>query len=219
MFLIISERKTFIEAWKAILQPHSGAAFPVQTKPSLATAIVAAENFRPTLVIVDGARCDRNSLTAGGELAKLARRTRILLADSNLGPNAELSALAIGVVGCCSAELSAAELKKIVDVVLKGGIWISRPALPELLDHLRRVTAPAAEPQAAGKLEYLTPRERQIALCVAEGASNKLIAKRLNVSDVTVKAHLTTIFQKLGVSRRVQLALLLSSHKHEVAAA
>ena len=213
MFLVVSDRKTFIQTWKTLLRPATGAIDTTQTRASLAEAVVTAENLRLTLTVVDGSRLDRKALQGDGELARLAKRTRLLLAGANVGPDAELVALALGVAGCCSAELSDTELRKIVDVVLKGGIWISRSALPDLLHHLRRVTAPTPAPPAGDTLGNLTPREREIALCVAEGATNKVIAKRLSVSDVTIKAHLTAIFQKLGVSGRVQLALLLSGQR------
>jgi DNA-binding NarL/FixJ family response regulator len=217
MFLIISENRAFIESWKSVLQPHSGIAAPTQARASLAAAVTIAENIRLTLAVVDAAQVDRNALLGNGELARLAKRTRVLLAGSPLNSNAELAAIAHGVAGCCSGQLVESELRKIVDVVLKGGIWISRPALPDLLSQLRRVVAPATPPgPATEKLGSLTPREREIALCAAEGASNKLIAKRLSVSDVTVKAHLTAVFQKLGVSRRVELALLLAGQRPAV---
>ena len=55
----------------------------------------------------------------------------------------------------------------------------------------------------------LTKRERQVAQSVSNGLSNREIAERLNISERTVKARLTTVFQKLGVRDRVQLALLM----------
>lgn len=209
MFLVNSDQGPFVTAWRTLLQPA-----PVQVKVRLAEVLAAAETQRLTLVIVDGSKLLKEALRPDGELAHLAKRTRLLLADTDLDAEAELAALALGIVGCCRKQLPADELRKIIDVVLKGGIWVSRAALPDMLNHLRRATtAPAAHAAPAPKLDSLTPREREIAACVAEGASNKSIAKRLNVSDVTVKAHLTTIFHKLGVSGRVQLALMLSELK------
>lgn len=211
MFLVVSNRNAFTQHWKTLLQPASGSLNGSLTRASLKEALTMTETQRLSLAVVDGTQINRNALQANSELAQLAKRTRVLLVEANLGPDAELVTLALGVAGCCSAQLSDAELRKIVDVVLKGGIWISRSALPDLLNHLRRITTPTTQSGISPQLEHLTPREREIALCVAEGATNKVIAKRLSVSDVTVKAHLTTIFHKLGVSGRVQLALLLSS--------
>ena len=98
--------------------------------------------------------------------------------------------------------------------MLDGGTWISSAALPLLLKGLGGLNAaPAANRPGAGiadRLASLTPREGQIAELVASGASNKLIARQLDITDRTVKAHLSAIFQKLGVSDRLQLALYVT---------
>lgn len=215
MFLVVSDCHTFIETWKTLLRPAPDAADNIRTRGNLKEALATAENVCLALTVVDGSQFGRKDLAANGELARLAKLTRLLLVKSKLGSDAELAALALGVAGCCTTELSDAELRKIVDVVLKGGIWVSRSALPDLVKHLQRVTAPAGIAQGANKLDNLTPREREVALCVADGATNKLVGKRLSLSDVTVKAYLTAIFHKLGVSGRVQLALLLADHRPE----
>jgi len=64
---------------------------------------------------------------------------------------------------------------------------------------------------AAGRLLYLTEREREIAALVGNGGTNKQIARQLDISERTVKAHLTGIFRKLGVADRLKLALLLAA--------
>jgi DNA-binding NarL/FixJ family response regulator len=60
-------------------------------------------------------------------------------------------------------------------------------------------------------LELLSERERAVALCVARGESNKEITQKLDIAERTIKAHLTTIFEKLGVRDRLQLAVLLNT--------
>ena len=64
----------------------------------------------------------------------------------------------------------------------------------------------------AGRLAYLTVREREIASLVGNGGTNKQIANQLDISERTFKAHLTEIFRKLGISDRLKLALLLASN-------
>jgi DNA-binding NarL/FixJ family response regulator len=84
--------------------------------------------------------------------------------------------------------------------------------VPRLMEELRSLTereqaASHADPD--GRLERLTRREREIARLIGGGASNKEIAKQLSISDRTVKAHITTIFHKLGFSDRLRLALFV----------
>lgn len=212
MFLVTSDRSAFAEAWAPLLGPEN-----MRTATALADTLAMVATQRFPLTILDASRLSRQSLAPDGDVARLARHTRLLLADADFDEQMEVAALSLGIVGCCQPRLSPTELRKIVEVVLKGGIWVSRNALPYMLNHLRHATQPAEpghRPQPAPRqLDRLTPREREIAARVAEGESNKVIAKHLNVSDVTVKAHLTTIFHKLGVSGRVQLALLLSDMK------
>jgi two-component system nitrate/nitrite response regulator NarL len=148
------------------------------------------------------------------QLKRLNPALKILLAGAQIPPNKELAALAAGAMGCCSPELDIAQVRRILTIVDEGGVWISNAALPQLLQRLRSKTAVAAPVQEVtlteNSLTELTQREREIARMVASGDSNKVIARKLNITDRTVKAHLTTVFQKLNVRDRLQLALYVS---------
>src|SRR2546428_280245 len=92
---------------------------------------------------------------------------------------------------------------------LKPDILLLDLAL-HLLGELARLTRLRTKDSASheARLRSLTPREREVVLLIGEGVNNKKIASRLMITEHTVKAHLTTIFRKLGLSGRVQLALL-----------
>ncbi len=142
---------------------------------------------------------------------QLTPDAKVLIVATGLSPETELSLLGAGAAACCGAQLTEDTITRIIDTVLDGGTWLSSAALPLLLKGLGglNVTSAANRPGASGdnRLGSLTPRESQIAELVAGGASNKLIARQLDITDRTVKAHLGAIFQKLGVSDRLQLAL------------
>ena len=153
------------------------------------------------------------------QLKKLNPEIKILLAGASLPPNKELAALAAGAMGCCSSDLGAEQVSRILNIVEDGGVWISNAALPQLLQRLRSkassVSAPATpEHHNNTDLAELTHREREIARMVASGDSNKIIARKLNITDRTVKAHLTTVFQKLNLRDRLQLALYVNKNGH-----
>jgi two-component system nitrate/nitrite response regulator NarL len=154
------------------------------------------------------------------QLKKLNPDLKILLAGARIQPANELAALAGGVLGCCSPELGEEQVRRILDIIEDGGVWISNAALPQLLQRLRSktgaVTATPASAVAVSSvnLSELTQREREIAHMVASGDSNKVIARKLNITDRTVKAHLTTVFQKLNVRDRLQLALYVNKHSY-----
>lgn len=149
-------------------------------------------------------------------LKKINPKLKVLVVGQSLPPNLELAALAAGAMGCCDADVGQEQARRIFTIIEEGGVWISNAALPHLLQRLRvrseKATAlpdPVPVVQDAG-LGGLTQREREIARMVATGESNKVIARSLNITERTVKAHLTTIFQKLRMHDRLQLALFVS---------
>lgn len=141
---------------------------------------------------------------------------RVLLVARGLPPQQEVAALAAGAMGCCEHDLPPEQVQRILTVIEEGGVWISNAALPHLVQrlHARADTlAAVADPPSAPAepiLNGLTQREREIAQMVASGESNKIIARHLNITERTVKAHLTTIFQKLHMHDRLQLALYVN---------
>lgn len=126
--------------------------------------------------------------------------------------DAEASALLqAGARGYCHIEAAGRQLEEIALVVEHGGFWMP-PALANRILSLSLAVAPAV-PGASLPLETLTERERMVAGEVARGASNREIAESLDISERTVKAHLTTVFDKLDVRDRVQLALAMNNVK------
>ncbi|MCB1725768.1 MAG: response regulator transcription factor [Chromatiaceae bacterium] len=129
-------------------------------------------------------------------------------------PDAEegLALLRGGVRGYVNRMANARVLEAVVEDVVAGEIWAGR----EVTDHLLKL---ALSPSAAGPdggealLAQLTPREAEVALGVAAGHSNKVIASGHGVSERTVKAQLNSIFRKTGIRNRVQLALALSRNR------
>jgi len=94
-----------------------------------------------------------------------------------------------------------------IRIVAKGGIWID-PNLPRKVFDIFQRQSGDTEAAAANGMEGLTRREREVLACVAEGISNQAIARKLCISEQTVKTHLTRIFAKLDVKNRLAAALL-----------
>jgi two-component system nitrate/nitrite response regulator NarL len=148
------------------------------------------------------------------QLKRSNQNIKILLLDGKLAAEEELAALAAGAAGSCGSNLPPEKIRQILTTVGSGGVWISGVALPHLLERLKRWedtnkvshTNKNNGSDSKGMAE-LTPREREIVNLVAKGESNKLIARELNITDRTVKSHLSIIFQKLKVHDRLQLAL------------
>lgn len=101
-------------------------------------------------------------------------------------------------------------LEQIAQSVAVGGVWLGADLMRQLILGAQRLAPVVALPSA--DLELLTSRERAVAKLVAAGKTNKEVARELDITERTVKAHLGASFEKLGVRDRLQLALVLS-HK------
>lgn len=122
-----------------------------------------------------------------------------------------LAALAQGAVGYCNTHAAPELLRTIESVVRNRGMWVGESLLNRLISNIAVRVPAAGRHRQHPVLATLSSREREIALCVASGESNKEIARKLNLAERTVKAHLSSAFEKLGVRDRLQLAILLST--------
>ena len=117
-----------------------------------------------------------------------------------------MAALAAGASGYCSALSLPAVLRQVAGVVEHGGLWVGPQLMRRLMQGLAARNSGTPEPV----LDRLSQRERQVAVAVARGATNKEIARVLGITERTVKAHLAAAFEKLGVRDRMQLSLVVN---------
>jgi DNA-binding NarL/FixJ family response regulator len=139
-----------------------------------------------------------------GMIARLRRsapRTRILVIATRSADENVARVLRAGASGLVGKQLGYETLLNAVRAVAAGEIWANRRAQALTLEHLTDAIG-AWEPD-----EQLTRREQQIADGVARGLRNKEIARRLSISEKTVKSHLHNVFQKLGIEGRFALAI------------
>lgn len=118
------------------------------------------------------------------------------------------AALQAGCAGYCHAAAPLETLRQVLDVVATGGVWAGQALVQRLLAAVNRL--PPQKPLADDPLKGLSDREREVAILAARGKANKVIARELDITERTVKAHLSAAFQKLKVDDRVQLALLVN---------
>jgi DNA-binding NarL/FixJ family response regulator len=146
-------------------------------------------------------------------LRALQPATKIVVLAGQPDEKEGLVALKIGAQGYCDRAIAPALLGKALEAVYSGEVWVGRKLTSHLLDELSALTEALGEPASAGdidrRLEGLTPRERAIVAELGAGASNKEIAQKFDVTERTVKAHLTAVFRKLGISGRLQVALFM----------
>jgi len=120
-----------------------------------------------------------------------------------------LQALSAGAMGYAHAYSGPEMLKEIRTVINHGGIWLGQQLLKRLIETSVKLTGNRSE-LVEELLGRLTSREKEVAIEASKGLSNKEIARALDITERTVKAHLAKSFERLGVKDRLQLALMLN---------
>lgn len=156
------------------------------------------------------------------ELRKKVGSSRVVVLANKPDNEEALVLFSAGARGYCNAHATAANLRQVAKAVEAGGLWIGEALMQRLLASTQVAMAkmPAArQPRdegarfAADRLLILTPREQEVARAVANGASNKEIARQLGITERTVKAHIGSVFQKLKVRDRLHLALIVNGKR------
>jgi len=144
-------------------------------------------------------------------IAELIRNIRVESPDTRVvvlldfsEPNNIIAAFRAGAQGVFCRTEPFHLLSKCLQCVAKGEVWASRSELQTVLEALAQPALPSSLTLTAG---LLSARETDVVRCVAEGLTNREIAQRLKLTEHTVKNYLSRIFDKLGVSSRVEVLL------------
>lgn len=145
--------------------------------------------------------------------------TRFLIAGKDWSEAKQINALVNGAAGYCGESEPPKLLLQAVIAVLKGDIWIQRHLVPRVIGTLVKMKPQEKTAEnntnsieASAKLQSLSSRESDVAKMIQAGENNKNIADALNISERTVKAHLSSIFKKLDVPDRLHLALFIKEY-------
>ena len=166
------------------------------------SAVSVVSDAEPDVVLMDLSMPDVDGIEATRRvLADHPGMRVVALTSFSEGPQV-LGALDAGAIGYVLKDTSPGDLRAAVRAAARG----ESPLSPKVAG---AVIASREGPRAAAGL---SEREREVVALVAEGLPNKLIARRLEISEKTVKAHLTSVFQQIGVTDRTQAALWASRH-------
>jgi DNA-binding NarL/FixJ family response regulator len=167
----------------------------VGTAASGGEAVQVVRELRPDVVLMDLQMPGVDGVSATREIVA-EHLADVLVLTSYSDAERIVGALDAGAMGYLLKDADPDEVLTGIRSVARGESPINPRAARELLGARR--TTPAAE---------LTPREREVLVLVRQGLANKQIARRLGISERTVKAHLTSAFQRIGVVDRTQAAL------------
>ena len=172
----------------------------VATNGEEAVERCAAEH--PDVALIDIEMPGMDGVEATRRIRSVSPETSVVAFTSFSDRERIVGALDAGAVGYLLKDAEPMELHDAILAAARGEAPLDPKAAAEIL----------AERSAAAPAERLSGREREVLVLVAEGSANKQIARRLGISEKTVKGHLTNIFQTLGVRDRTQAALWAERH-------
>lgn len=168
-------------------------------------AVSMARKLKPEILLLDLAMPRRPGMEALREMSTSSMPVRVILLTAAAEKTQIVEALQLGARGVVMKDSATQILLRSIRAVMNGEYWVGRESVSDLVQYLRSLMESAAPRtrQAYG----LTARELQIVSAVVAGYANREIAEHYKISEDTVKHHLSNIFDKLGVSTRLELAL------------
>ena len=171
-------------------------------------ALRAIEQSRPNVLIVDLLMPNLPGMELLRNLSTAASPLLTVVLTSSITREQIVQALQLGARGIVT-KYALDELGPALDAVISGRYWVEGKPVSNVFDILEPLLTP---PSSAQSKFGLTPRELEVVNLVVQGCSNREISKELRITEETVKSHLTNIFDKVGMSSRLELALFALDH-------
>jgi two-component system, NarL family, nitrate/nitrite response regulator NarL len=169
-------------------------------------AVDLVRRFTPEILLLDLAMPRKPGLEALKELSTEEFPVRVILLTAAAEKEQIVEALQLGARGVVLKDSATQILLKSIRAVMSGEYWVGRESVSNLVQYLRNLIDSSAT-ASRRKRFGLTPRELEVISAVVAGYANKEIAEHFKISEDTVKHHLSNIFDKVGVSTRLELAL------------
>jgi two-component system, NarL family, nitrate/nitrite response regulator NarL len=165
-----------------------------------------ARQFKPDILLLDLAMPRRTGLEALRELSVAPLPVRPIVLAAAVESAQIVEALQLGARGVVLKDSAPELLIRSIHAVAAGQYWVGRNCVSDLVNALRQIIPRNVE-TARERAFGLTSRELEIVSVIVAGYTNKDVAQKFTISEDTVKRHLTNIYDKLGVSNRLELAL------------
>lgn len=197
--LVIEDQPVVREGLRAIAAP-AGDVKVVAEADSGEVALRALGPSTVDVVLLDLDLAGEDALNVVSRIAEAAPGIRVLAVTASRDPARQRAALLAGARGVVTKDKPGEVILRAVRKVVSGELWFERKVLEATLSR----SMPRGSERATRRDE-LTDREKDIVSLIGEGLRNAEIARRLHISEKTVRNHLTSIFDKLGVSDRLKL--------------
>lgn len=206
--LVADDHSIFRDGLRRLLEAEAG--FRVIGEAATGEeASVLVQELQPDMLLLDDSMPDLTGIDVLKRLPPASPTLHTILLTSDIRRSEIVEALLLGAHGVVPKQSASHILFKSIRTVMAGELWISRDMVSDLVDSMR---SPAMSNRSGPKALGLTRRELEVIAAVVGGRVNKDIAQAFNISEYTVKHHLTRIFDKLGVTNRVELAMFAVHH-------
>ncbi len=209
--LIADDHPVFRHGLKRLLEAEPGLRVVGEAGDG-GEAVKLAHQLKPDILLLDVAMPRVPGLEALRELASSPCPVRTILLTAAIETAQIVEALQLGARGVVLKHAATQLLLKSIRTVMAGQYWVGRETVSDLIASLRSLMPPAGGKRARKTFD-LTPRELEIVSAIVAGYTNKDMAQKFSLSEQTIKHHLTNIFDKLGVSNRLELALFAVNHR------
>jgi two-component system nitrate/nitrite response regulator NarL len=208
--LIVDDHPVFRYGLRRLLESEPGFVVVGEAEDGL-QALSLARELVPDIMLLDLAIPRRPGLDVLREVANGGPPLRTIILTAALEKNDIAQALQLGARGIVLKEAATELIFESVRSVMKGRYWVGRESVSEVVELLRRLLPrTTSAPQRANF--GLTLREMEVVAAITAGYSNNEIAHKLGLSQQTVKHHVTNIFDKLGLSNRMEVVLFAVGH-------
>ena len=208
--LIADDHPIFRGGLRALIEAESGFKLAGEAVDG-EQAVALTRKLKPDILLLDLAMPKLSGLEVVKMLSTPPVPTRIVLLTAAIEDEQITEALRLGARGVILKDTATQLLIKSIRCVVAGEFWVGRGNVQGLVQALQM--AHTMQPEDPAKKFALTAREMEVLASIVEGYSNKEIAKRFSISEQTVKHHLSSIFDKVGVSNRLELALFSVNHQ------
>ena len=204
-FIIADDHPLFRTAMTHTLQQrYTGAqVLEVGSLPELLSLLKTG--IEADLLLLDLHIPDAHGFTGLVQVSENFPQMPVMIVSGNDNPSVIHKAVALGASGFLPKSASNEDIVNAIDAVIQGQVWI--PA------NLPTPSVELGGEQTAERIASLTPQQLRVLTMIGEGLYNKQIASELSVTDATVRAHVTEIFRKLGVTNRTQAVIFFNRLK------
>jgi two-component system, NarL family, nitrate/nitrite response regulator NarL len=209
--MLVDDHKTMLWGLERLIQAAGPVFELVGSASDSAAALALCAEVVPDIVLLDLDLRGNSSLDFLPALIANGS-TRAVILSANRDQATLAAAVKLGARGVVSKEAPTEDVLAAVQKVHDGELWLDQALMQALLGQL--VTPASKADPDAQRIATLTAREREVIALIVQGkgAMNKELAERIFISERTLRNHLTTIYQKLGVANRLELYVFATKH-------